>query len=166
MRLLSPWVTAPSTPIERPPGVRPVSLLAARMVTRSGTSTTSAPAGAPSSWSRCLPIRRLKKSWPSSTSKSKAWAFCTKKGRFSRKHVSKAVRFTTVGSTSTWPKEGFTVASTLKLGPRPKRASSPTSSPVSVPSKNGFDDSAGALTRSGDTRAPAPGIVAPPPPRR
>src|SRR6266852_5831558 len=39
----------------------------------------------------------------------------TKKGRFSSKNVSNADRFTTAGSTSTWPKSGLTVALSVKL---------------------------------------------------
>ncbi len=39
----------------------------------------------------------------------------TKKGRFSWKRVSKAVRLTTAGSTSTWPKSGLMVAPRVRL---------------------------------------------------
>ncbi len=39
----------------------------------------------------------------------------TKKGRFSSKTVSKAERFTDAGSTSTCPKSGFSVASSVRL---------------------------------------------------
>src|SRR3979409_950028 len=41
--------------------------------------------------------------------------FETKNGRFSENVVSKTERFTTAGSTSTWPKSGFTVASSVRF---------------------------------------------------
>ena len=57
---------------------------------------------------------------------SKICAPSTKNGRFSGKKVSKSVRFTTAGSTSTWPKSGLTVASRAKLLPTLRRRSRPT----------------------------------------
>src|SRR3954471_24060738 len=48
-----------------------------------------------------------------------------KKGRRSLKKVSKALRFTSAGSASTWPKSGFTVASSVRLGPKPTFRSAP-----------------------------------------
>src|SRR5688500_17028485 len=41
--------------------------------------------------------------------------FETKNGRFSPNVVSNTERFTTAGSTSTWPKSGFTVASRVRF---------------------------------------------------
>src|SRR6266496_626254 len=49
------------------------------------------------------------------TSKRKIPAPCTKNGRCSRKNGSNAVRLSTPGSASTWPKSGLTVASNLTL---------------------------------------------------
>ena len=49
----------------------------------------------------------------------------TKNGRRSWKNVSKDVRLTTDGSASTWPKSGFTVASTVMLDVMPYLISAP-----------------------------------------
>ena len=49
----------------------------------------------------------------------------TKNGLRSEKNVSKAVRLTTEGSASTWPKSGFTVASSVTFGVMPTLMSPP-----------------------------------------
>ena len=49
----------------------------------------------------------------------------TKNGRFSGKKVSNADRFTTAGSTSTWPKSGFTVPVSVSPAGSPTRTSAP-----------------------------------------
>ena len=54
------------------------------------------------------------------------WLPSVKNGRFSSKKVSKAVRFTTAGSTSTWPKSGFTAPTSVMPVPRPYSRSRPT----------------------------------------
>src|ERR1700730_11419008 len=51
--------------------------------------------------------------------------FETKKGRFSENVVSKTERFTTAGSTSTCPKSGFIVASSVRFEVRLTFASPP-----------------------------------------
>ena len=61
-----------------------------------------------------------------------------KNGRFSSKKVSKAVRLTTAGSTSTWPKSGLTVAFSVRLFVRPYLRSSPAWPKLSLPSRNGL----------------------------
>src|SRR5207249_9572144 len=49
------------------------------------------------------------------TSNRKMPAPCTKNGRCSLKKVSNAVRLSTAGSASTWPKSGLTVASRVRF---------------------------------------------------
>ena len=48
-----------------------------------------------------------------------------KNGRRSSKYVSNALRFTTAGSASTWPKSGFKVAVTVSPGVIANFASAP-----------------------------------------
>src|SRR5919197_6652807 len=50
----------------------------------------------------------------------------TKNGRRSVKNVSKAVRLTTAGSASTWPKSGFTVVVSVSPGVSAYFKSNPT----------------------------------------
>ena len=71
----------------------------------------------------------------------------TKNGRFSSKNVSNADRLTTAGSTSTWPKSGFTVALSVRFDVTRSIASPPTRPSIACGSKNGslrspgtFDD--------------------------
>ena len=49
-----------------------------------------------------------------------------KNGRFSGKRVSNAVRFTSAGSASTWPKSGLIAVSSVRFGPSPILTSAPT----------------------------------------
>ena len=51
-------------------------------------------------------------------------AFSVKNGRFSSKYDSASERFTTAGSTSTCPKSGLIVASTVLAGAVPSSAGS------------------------------------------
>src|SRR5687768_5149329 len=60
-----------------------------------------------------------------------------KKGRFSGKEVSNAVRFTTAGSASTWPKSGLNVASSVKLELRLYLRSRPARADCTLPPLNG-----------------------------
>jgi hypothetical protein len=62
----------------------------------------------------------------------------TKNGRFSSKNVSKAVRFTTAGSTSTCPKSGSTVAFRVRSLVTPYLRSTPAAPNGSLPSRNGL----------------------------
>jgi hypothetical protein len=55
----------------------------------------------------------------------------TKKGRFSAKYVSNAVRFTTAGSTSTWPKSGLTEPVSVRFEVSKYLKSTPTRAPTS-----------------------------------
>ncbi len=48
-----------------------------------------------------------------------------KNGRRSGSRTSNAVRLTTAGSASTWPKSGLIVASRVRPAPSPRRASAP-----------------------------------------
>ena len=59
--------------------------------------------------------------WPN----EKRSALSTKKGRFSSNTVSKAERLTTAGSTSTWPKSGLIVASSVRSLVMPYFTSAP-----------------------------------------
>src|SRR6266566_4394279 len=61
----------------------------------------------------------------------------TKNGRFSSKKVSNAERFTTAGSTSTWPKSGLTVALSVRLDVTRSIASPPTRPSSAWGSKKG-----------------------------
>ncbi len=65
-----------------------------------------------------------------------------KNGRFSSKNVSNTVRLTTAGSTSTWPKSGFTVASIVMLLEKPHFTSRPAPADPVRPSLNGSPGSA------------------------
>ena len=65
-----------------------------------------------------------------------------KNGRFSSKNVSNTVRLTTAGSTSTWPKSGFTVASIVMLLEKPHFRSRPAPADAVRPSLNGSPGSA------------------------
>src|SRR3981081_2200652 len=56
----------------------------------------------------------------------KYWEFETKNGRFSENVVSNTERLTTAGSTSTCPKSGFIVASSVRFEVRFILASPPT----------------------------------------
>src|SRR5688500_20119955 len=60
-----------------------------------------------------------------------------KKGRFSGNEVSNAVRFTTAGSASTWPKSGLNVASSVKLELRLYFTSRPARADCTFPPLNG-----------------------------
>jgi hypothetical protein len=125
-------VTASSTPTLQPPRVRPVSFAAPAMVVSWGASMNS------KSWPpkpRCgfRPIRRVwVKLYPFDElyvriePKPKMLAPSTKNGRRSGKKVSNALRFTTAGSTSTWPKSGLKVALSVRLLVMPYFTSSPT----------------------------------------
>src|SRR2546428_8313390 len=62
----------------------------------------------------------------------------TKNGRFSLKNVSRSLRFTTAGSTSTWPKSGLTVAFRVRFEPSPIFASAPNPGSSLDPSLNGL----------------------------
>ena len=75
-----------------------------------------------------------------------------KNGRFSSKNVSNTVRLTTAGSTSTWPKSGFTVASIVMLLEKPHFRSRPALADPVRPSLNGSPGSAVPLMelRAGD----------------
>ncbi len=117
--------------MDQPVRVRPLSLAAARMDVSVGASRKFTPSPARF---RCgsRPIRRLKKM--SGTPKlfearmppkRNTSAPSTKKGRFSGKKVSNTLRLTTAGSTSTWPKSGFTVALIVRSLVRPYLRSSP-----------------------------------------
>src|SRR6266550_2869951 len=115
-------VTASSRPTDQPPAERPVSLAAPRMVVLRGTSwkvplEDGSPCGG-------RPMRREYKysgrslKWitpPPLPPKSKICVPSMKNGRCSGRNCSKAVRFTNVSSTSTCPKSGFTVASSVGL---------------------------------------------------
>ena len=61
-----------------------------------------------------------------------------KNGRRSSKRVSNAVRFTTAGSTSTCPKSGFTVASSVMFDVSRYFRSTPTSAKWSEPLRYGL----------------------------
>src|SRR6478672_3607847 len=58
--------------------------------------------------------------------KANTWAPSTKNGRFSGKKVSNAERLSTAGSTSTCPKSGLNVASSVRFDVRRSLRSSPT----------------------------------------
>jgi hypothetical protein len=60
-----------------------------------------------------------------------------KNGRRSGKNVSNTPRFTTAGSTSTWPKSGFIVADRVRLVVSRYVMSRPTRPRFSLPSMNG-----------------------------
>src|SRR5207249_10297034 len=62
----------------------------------------------------------------------------TKNGRRSLKKVSRSLRFTTAGSTSTWPKSGLTVALSVRFEPSPIFASAPNPGSSFEPSLNGL----------------------------
>ena len=62
----------------------------------------------------------------------------TKNGRLSLKNVSRSLRFTTAGSTSTWPKSGLIVALNVRFEPRPILASAPNRGSNFEPSLNGL----------------------------
>ena len=55
-----------------------------------------------------------------------------KNGRFSGSRISNAVRLTTAGSTSTWPKSGLIVAATVSPDSGRNFASTPTLAPIVV----------------------------------
>ncbi len=129
--------------MERPPGVRPVSLAAPRIVVEEGISTKSDPLSAPPVG--VGPIRRLKKRlFPPDRGKSNSCRSSTKNGRRSSNRVSNAVRLMTAGSDSTCPKSGLNVAFRLKLPPRLQVRSPPRLKLVSLPSKKGSLGSDGA----------------------
>jgi hypothetical protein len=83
---------------------------------------------------------------PSCPKLSKICAPSVKKGRFSEKKVSKAVRLITAGSSSTWPKSGFTVASSVKLLLTPHLMSSPALEKARNPSLNGLPGASGCTS--------------------
>src|SRR5258705_13981106 len=62
----------------------------------------------------------------------------TKNGRRSLRNVSRSLRFTTAGSTSTWPKSGLTLALSVRFEPRPIFASAPNPGSYFEPSLNGL----------------------------
>ena len=72
----------------------------------------------------------------------------TKNGRRSEKNVSKAERFTTAGSASTWPKSGLTVPVSVRPGRSAYFKSTPTDPFGSVVLVNGLPDSAGCVFTS------------------
>jgi hypothetical protein len=61
--------------------------------------------------------------------KSKMLDPSTENGRRSSKKVSTSLRFTTAGSTSTWPKSGFTVPASVRLPSSPTLKSAPAPAP-------------------------------------
>ncbi|NJD09554.1 MAG: hypothetical protein FIB01_03580 [Gemmatimonadetes bacterium] len=69
--------------------------------------------------------------------KLKMSAPSTKNGRFSARKVSYAVRFTTEGSASTWPKSGLSVPLTVRLDVSPYLKSAPAFVAQSEARKNG-----------------------------
>src|SRR5256885_1743178 len=69
----------------------------------------------------------------------------TKKGRRSWRKVSNAERFTTAGSTSTWPKSGLIVASSVKFDVSSDLMSRPTRAVCLLPSLNGSPAAAAVL---------------------
>ncbi len=74
----------------------------------------------------------------------KTWLPSVKNGRFSSKKVSKAVRLTTAGSTSTCPKSGLTAPTRAMPVPTPYRKSRPAPPKTREPSLNGFPADGGA----------------------
>src|SRR6266550_3248438 len=139
-------VIAVRPPTFQLPATLPVSLSAPRMCAPSGPSTYPL-SGAPGSDSE-RPMRRLyrkfgpdqlnpqKLLWPPYPN-SKIDEPSTKNGRLSLKKVSRSLRFTTAGSTSTWPKSGLTVALSVRFEPSPIRASAPNPGSTFEPSLNG-----------------------------
>ena len=74
----------------------------------------------------------------------KTWLPSVKKGRFSSKKVSNAVRFTTAGSTSTWPKSGLRAPTSVIPLETPYLKSRPAPPKKREPSFQGFPAFAGA----------------------
>ena len=74
-----------------------------------------------------------------------------KNGRFSEKNVSNALRFTTAGSASTWPKSGLTVAVRFSAGVTAYFRSTPTDMSWSGLFCSGFPGSSGVVPISPTT---------------
>ena len=100
--------------------------------------------------------------------RDRIWLPSVKNGRFSSKNVSEADRFTTAGSTSTCPKSGFTVASSVRLLATPYFTSTPVPANARLPSLNGLPGFGGAtyslraVTYGSNSRCLARGIPASP----
>ena len=62
----------------------------------------------------------------------------TKNGRRSLKYVSNALRLTTAGSASTWPKSGFTLAVSVRPGVSAYFRSSPIAPPGAAADSSGL----------------------------
>ena len=121
--------------MDQPVGVRPVSFAAPRMVVFSGTSAYRSAVSRIAAICGERPMRRVLSMLRLETFEQKKQlsppnpkypAPSTKNGRRSSRNVSNAERFTTAGSTSTWPKSGLTVALRVRLDVSNTRASAPT----------------------------------------
>src|SRR6185295_9459409 len=170
-------VTASSAPIDHPDGVRPVNFAAPRIAVFSGMSTYTPPSRRAAKrpcgerpMRRVLTIDRLEtleQKKQLRPPRPKYPAPSTKNGRRSSRKVSNADKFTTAGSTSTWPKSGLIVALSVRLEVSNTRASTPTRPSAKWGSSNGLLGSAGTLddrpTTYGRTSAlpGAPWIVSP-----